>query len=167
MRWQATQHAAADRSAATHRCTRNVEEPRRNRPGLTAGCEAQPVSVGACVAVREAGRAKCSATHCRVGDAWRFGKEALDDIRGTHWTRAEGGVRCGIVACARIVSGLKTFVLPAREAPAARSTFALPHGAVGRPVTWGQGPPHATCVASPCGRHSQRQPPHPLWKCPE
>src|SRR5205085_1927122 len=68
------------------------------------------------------------------------------DAGGRRWAHGIHAVRARLLP--------ETFVCPGTKAPVVRSTFALPHRAVGRLVTWGQGPPRARCVASPCGQHS-------------
>ena len=73
-------------SAATHRCTRNVNEPGRNRPGLLLAVAGQRGSVGACVAVSEA----VPALRCAWGR--RVGEGALAAVGGVCLLRP---VACG------------------------------------------------------------------------
>jgi hypothetical protein len=151
-------------SGATHRCTRNVEEPegialdcvmrRRSISGSTA-CQtalahawqclerglfgAGPRS-GSCV---PPARHEAWALRARSWGGWGPGTSALVTGRGQ---KASTGPRRAALSVAGVSLSpawkpfLSGFVL-----------VSLPHRATGRPVTWEQGLPQAGCVASPCG----------------
>src|SRR5258706_10354127 len=154
----------AEISAATHRCTRNAENRRRNRPGLPSiDCD-RTGSVGACVGSGH-GESRppccaCSPDGRGRGNGWEGGPQGGSGRHSRdHWTRAEGGdLRSGVFCLKPCVSG-----------PGGPLGFfyvcSAPTG-WGRLVTWGRGPPHAGCVASPCGRCSYAGRHASLAKCP-
>ena len=153
-------------------------------------------SVGACVSAKAAGKADCRATGRRVGDGATVGRvcvvrsapharrsaapRAEVATNGAHWGRRGKGTVDDI----RVFTGRGREAVVRRPGGLAREVSCLKPwlfrrwrrrfflrllcraGLPAALVTWGQGLLHSWRVASPCGRHSQRRPPHPLCKCP-
>ena len=134
---------------------------RRVGDGATVGrvCVVRPAPHARRSAAPRAGMA----TH---GAHWgRRGKGTVDDIRVFTGRGREAVVRRPWGPGTRSLLP-ETLVVPALGRRRFFLRLLCRAGLPAALVTWGQGLLHSWRVASPCGRHSQRRPPHPLSKCP-